>query len=232
MNIKQVLRQTGLIVGLVGLAGSSWAAGTVTGKIAFQGTPPPMMVIKKGADPVCAKTPPEKDQQVVVNGNGTLKNVVVRIVKGTPQTPPPATPVVLDQHDCSYHPRVLAVMTGQKVQIKNNDPVLHNVHTYQDSKTLFNRAMMAKMPTPVEQVFPVGVTKFKCDVHPWMTAWVVANDNPYFGVSGDSGTFTLANLPAGTYTLEAWHEKYGVQTKEIAVAEGQTATADFSFKAQ
>ncbi|MDO8462469.1 MAG: carboxypeptidase regulatory-like domain-containing protein [Deltaproteobacteria bacterium] len=229
MKVLKILTLAGLIV--AGLTSFVQAAGSVKGKISFTGAAPAMSMIAKQADPYCAKSP-SKDELVVVNPNGTLKNVVVRVIKGAPAAAAPAQPVViLDQNGCSYKPRVVAVMVGQKVQIKNSDPVLHNVHTYEGTATGFNQAMFKGM-APIEKTFKAGATKFKCDVHPWMTAWIVANENPFFAMTGDSGDFTIANLPAGSYTLEAWHEKYGPQTKDVVVAEGQAVDASFSFAAK
>ncbi|MBI1908849.1 MAG: carboxypeptidase regulatory-like domain-containing protein [Deltaproteobacteria bacterium] len=229
--MKKTIVVVTLALGLV-LAGAVTvqAAGTIKGRASFTGVAPAMPMLTKQADPFCAKSP-TKDEEVVVNANGTLKNVVVRVVKGAPKGAVPAQAVVLDQNGCSYKPRVLAVVAGQKVLIRNSDPVLHNVHSYQGAATGFNQAMFKGMKD-LEKTFPLGATKFKCDVHPWMTAWVVGNENPFFAATGETGEFTIGNLPAGTYTLEAWHEKYGIQTKDLTVAEGQTVDASFTFGAK
>ena len=190
-----------------------------------------MAPLKREADPFCGKTK-MTDQEVLVNANGTLKNVYVRISQGAQPAAAPATPAIVDQSNCMYIPRVVAVMKGQKVLVRNSDPVLHNVHTYVGTATGFNQAMFKGMKD-IEKTFDqVGVTKFKCDVHPWMTGWVGVSDNPYFAVTGDDGSFTLANVPAGAYTVEAWHEKYGSKTVQVTVAAGQPAAAAFAYAAQ
>ena len=200
---------------------------SIKGKAAFSGAAQAAARLKREADPFCAKTP-MTDQEVLVNPNGTLKNVVIRVTQGAaPAATPPADPVSISQQNCMYSPRVIAGVAGQKLLIKNTDPILHNVHTYVGATTGFNQAQM-KGSRDIEKVIAAGVTKFKCDVHPWMTGYVVGNANSLVCVTGDSGDCTLSNVPAGTYTVEAWHEKYGTKTATVTVAAGQAA-ADFTF---
>lgn len=207
------------------------AGGTsgIKGKAAFTGPAPVMPKLKREADPFCGKTP-MNDQEVIVNSNGTLKNVVIRVVKGAAPVAVPATPVIIDQANCMYVPRIVAGMTGQKILIKNSDPLMHNVHAYAGTATTFNRAQM-KGSKDIEQTIAAGVTKFKCDVHPWMTGYSVGNDNPYICVTGDTGECSINGVPNGTYTVEAWHEKYGTKTVDVTVNNG-VINADFSFAAQ
>lgn len=210
--------------------GPGAATGSISGMVKLTGTPPVVATLKRQADPFCAKTE-MKDETIVVNPNGTLKNVAVRVVKGpvppVAATPPPVE-VVFDQQNCMYRPRVLGVAKGQKVLVRNSDPTMHNIHAYAGTNTLFNRAMM-KGAKDIEAKVEPGVNRMKCDVHPWMTGYIVVNENPLISVTGDSGDFTLANLPAGTYTVEAWHEKYGAKSVDVTVTAGQVAKADFAF---
>ncbi len=206
-------------------------AGSIAGKVTLTGTPPAMPRLKREADPFCGKTP-MTDQEVVVGSGGALKNVVVRVIKGaTPLVTPPAEAKEVSQQNCMYVPRVSGAVAGQKIMIKNTDPTMHNVHSYAGTTTLFNQAQM-KGSKDIEKVVSAGITKFKCDVHPWMTGYIVANDNPFIVVTGDNGEFTLVNVPAGTYTVEAWHEKYGTKTVDVTVAAGAPAKADFAFATQ
>lgn len=206
-------------------------AGSIAGKVTLTGTPPLMPKLRREADPFCGKTP-MTDQEVVIGPGGALKNVVVRVIKGAaPMTAPPAEPKTVSQQNCMYTPRVVGAVVGQKLVIKNTDPTMHNVHSYAGTTTLFNQAQM-KGSKDIEKTVSAGITKFKCDVHPWMTGYVVASDNPFIVVTGDNGEFTLANVPAGTYTVEAWHEKYGTKTVDVTVAAGAPAKADFAFAAQ
>ena len=164
---------------------------------------------------------------------GGLKNVIVRVVKGASGTyEAPKTPATVDQNGCMYRPRVQVVTAGQTVQIRNSDQTLHNVHTYRGASTMFNQAQIPG-GGPLSKTFSDGgqVVKFKCDVHPWMTGYVAIATNPFFAVTGDDGAFKLENLPAGSYTLEAWHERLGTKTLDIKVDEAAPAAAAFEFAA-
>jgi hypothetical protein len=171
---------------------------------------------------------------VVVSAGGGLKNVLVRITKGvTGRYDPPAEPATIDQTECMYRPRVQGIMAGQPLMIRNGDQTLHNVHTYKGPSTIFNQAEIPGM-APIAKKFDsqADLIKFKCDVHPWMTGYVGVSAHPFFAVTGDDGTFSIASVPAGTYTLEAWHERYGRQTAEVNVTADRPGAAEFTFAAK
>ena len=193
-------------------------ASSIEGEVFLEGTPPLMPPLKLGVDPVCTKAP-AYDEQVLVK-DGKLQNVVLRLLDA-PAAPPPAEPAVVDQVACIYRPRVLVAMEGQKVQVRNSDGTLHNVHAY-GVKPGFNRAQPAQAPA-LEAVFrhESDVVKLKCDVHPWMISHVVYSKSPYFAVTGPDGRFELKAVPPGTYTLQAWHERYGAKTQKVTVAAGE-----------
>ncbi len=203
--------------------------GTIRGTVRFTGKAPEARPITT-PDPFCARQA-LKEEDVIVAAGGGLKNVLVRVVKGASgaYAPPPAD-AVLDQSGCVYLPRVQGVIAGQRVQIKNSDQTLHNVHTYKGASTLFNQAQIPGMG-PMTKTFSDGgqIIKFKCDVHPWMTGYVVVATNPFFAVSGSDGAFAIDKLPGGTYTLEAWHERLGTKAADLTVAEGEPAKAAFEF---
>jgi plastocyanin len=210
------------------------AGGSIKGSVKLIGKAPEAAPINMKADPFCAKLPGGKDEEVVAGKAGELKNVVVRIAKGVTAPPPaPATPAIVDQNGCMYRPRVVVAQAGQTVEIRNSDMTLHNVHTYKGTQTLFNLAHV-QGTGPHKKKFPtVGdIVKFKCDVHPWMTGYVVVTDNPYHAVTSDDGKFSLDGVPPGAYTLEAWHEKYGTVTKDVTVAEGKPVDLKLEFKAK
>ena len=212
------------------------SAATVSGTVIYDGKPPTLKPLAMDADPVCAgkHQAPVPNEMLVLGGAGNgIGNILVRVVKGLPEGktyPPPKDPVVMDQNGCMYQPHVFVVQAGQPLKVLNSDGILHNVHALPKVNPQFNMAMP---PTrkEAEHVFekteePVQI---KCDVHPWMTAYTMVVDNPFYVVSGADGKFTLKDLPAGTYEIEAWHEKLGKQTGSVTVAEGDAKTVDFKF---
>lgn len=208
-------------------------AATVTGKANFTGTAPQNEPLSMAADPVCssAHSEPVYAETVVVNSNNTLKNVFVYVKEGLEGKtfPVPSAPVIFDQKGCQYHPHVLGIQVGQPFQIINSDSTLHNVHSLAEQSKQFNLGMPLQ-GMKLEKKFekPEIMTKIKCDVHPWMNAYVGVLSHPYFSVTGDEGTFEIKDLPPGDYTLEAWHEKYGTQTQKITVTD-QNSQVDFTF---
>jgi plastocyanin len=206
---------------------------SIAGTVKLNGPAPEMQMTKRQGDPFCAKTP-MKEEEVVVGAGGGLKNVVVRIKSGlTGRYDPPAANPVLDQTACMYRPRVQAVVAGQTLQIKNSDQTLHNIHGFKGPSTLFNQAQIPGMAPISRKVTDAEqVIKFKCDVHPWMTAYVVVSGNPFFAVTGDDGSYKITGVPAGKYTVEAWHERYGTKTAEITVEGDKAAAAPFAYDAK
>ena len=219
-----------------GAGAGKTGSGVIRGSAAFNGTAPAMEKISMAADPACQQqhTDPVLSEAVVVNANGTLKNVFVYVKEGaTGSYPPPADPVTLDQHGCWYQPHILGVQVGQPLDIVNSDPTLHNVNAKPTTNQPFNIAQPVKgMKTSKKFTKPEIMVSTKCNVHPWMQAYLGVVDHPFFAVSGADGSFEITGLPAGTYTLAAWHERYGTQTAQVTVGDGETATADFAFEAQ
>lgn len=206
--------------------------GTVSGSISFAGADPDTP-IAMNADPICASLHPTVvDTSTVAVQDGKLANVFVYVKTGLEgQTyPAPAEKKELDQQGCLYTPHVQGVQVGQPLIIKNTDPTLHNVHALPKDNTEFNQGQPQGMPE-FEKTFDKAevMIRFKCDVHPWMTAYVGVLPHPFFAVSSQDGSFSIPNLPPGNYTLEAWHETLGTKTLDVQVTDGGTATADFAF---
>ena len=224
-----------VLFALFAATGVAHAGGSaVKGTVVLKGKAPESKEINMKADPYCAKQPATHDEEAVVGKGGQLKNVVVRIAKGLSGTfPTPAAEVTMDQHGCSYQPHVAVAQAGQVVVIKNSDQTLHNVHTFKGPSTLFNQAQVFGTP-PIKKKAPSAgdVVKFKCDVHPWMTGYLLVTDNPYFAITGADGTFNIADVPPGEYTVEAWHEKFGTKTSKLTVVAGKPAELKLEFTAK
>jgi plastocyanin len=201
--------------------------------VKLTGTPPEMALTKRQADPFCAKTP-MKEEEVVVGAGGGLKNVIVRLTSGVSgHYEAPAAPATVDQRACMYRPRAQGIVLGQPVKIVNSDQTLHNIHGYKGASTLFNQAEVPGLPPMTKQFTDADqIIKLKCDVHPWMTAYVLVSSHPFFAVTGDDGSFKIAGLPPGSYTVEAWHERYGAKTAQLTVAADKPAEANFQFDAK
>ena len=219
-----------LLIAGAGLA----AAGDVTGKVSFAGNAPKPARIMMNADPVCVKQhkTPVVGEEVVVNTNGTLKNVLVYVKEGlgSRKFDPPSAKLEFDQQGCRYNPHVLGIQVGQELEIVNGDPTLHNVHSLSKENAQFNVAQPKQGMRLTKKFDKPEVFKVKCEVHTWMGAYIGVFSHPYFAVTSDDGSFKLKNLPAGDYTIEAWHEKYGTQTLKVKVAASGAATADFKYE--
>ncbi len=215
-------------------AASAAGSATITGKALFAGAAPAPMKIKMDADPVCQQQHATAAymQELVVN-NGGLQNVFVYVKSGLEgkSFPTPTEPVVFDQSGCLYNPHVVGVQVNQPFQIVNSDATLHNVNAKPTQSTPFNLAMPTKgMKIAKSFAKPEIMVPIKCNVHPWMHAYVGVVGHPFFAVTGADGTFTIKGLQAGTYTLEAWHEKLGTATQTVTVADGQSSSVTFSFE--
>ena len=210
-------------------------AGSITGKVAFAGDKPVMKTLSMDAVPNCARahTTPQKSQEVMVNENGTLKNVFVWVKSGVPdkQWPVPGSAVKLEQKGCMYEPHVLGVMATQEIEIINDDPTNHNIHPLPKVNQEWNESQPpkgdAKKKSFARQEVLITV---KCNVHPWMRAYIGVVGHPFFAVTGDDGTFTIKGLPPGTYTVEAIQEKFGSKEMQVTVGAKEAKTADFDFK--
>jgi hypothetical protein len=208
-------------------------AATITGLVKFEGAAPKAAAIPMGADPYCQSqhSTPALDEEVMVGPAGELANVFVYVkdVKGS--FPPPAEAVTLDQKGCQYHPHVGGVMIGQKLDIKNSDTTLHNVHAMPEVNSAFNEGQPVPMTSSKKfDKAELKPFKIKCDVHGWMKSYMAVMPHPFYSVSSMGGTFTIPNLPPGQYTLVAWHEKYGQQEQQITVGAKESKAVNFNFK--
>jgi hypothetical protein len=212
-------------------------AATITGKVNFTGNPPPPPPpIPVTADAYCMaahKDAPLFPEEIVINGNKTLRWVLVYVSAGLEGKtfPVPAEPVTFDQRGCHYEPHVFGIQAKQKLEVLNSDATNHNVHALPKKNHDFNVGMPTQgMKIPTSFANPEVPVKIKCEVHNWMSAYCGVFSHPYFAVSDAQGNFKIANLPPGKYTLTAWHEKYGEKKQEIEVAPKDTKTVEFEYK--
>ena len=223
------------LVAMSVLPSAAFAASTVTGTVTFGGKVPPLKPLAMDADPACAKkhSAPVPNEMLALGSGNTMGNILVWVSKGLPAGktfPVPKEPVTLDQNGCVYKPHVMGIMVGQTYRILNSDGVLHNIHTLPKVNPSFNRGMPASMKEATT-VFnkPEDVFHIKCDVHPWMSAYMAVFTHPFFSATGTDGKFTISGLDPGTYEITAWHEKLGTQTASVTVGANDKKTQDFKF---
>lgn len=215
-------------------AGAADANASIKGVVKFEGAAPKLTRIDMSQDPACAKghSSPPTSEEVVVGGSGGLANVVVYVSDGltSHDFQVPQQPAVLEQKGCQYKPHVLALQTGQKLDVINSDETTHNIHPIPNNNREWNMTQPHGMH--LEQTFAREEVSIlvKCNVHPWMRGYIAVFKHPYFTVSDKDGGFELKNLPPGTYTITAWQEKLGTKVQKVTVGAGEAKTADFSFK--
>lgn len=232
-------RANGLRLAAVLMAVAVWsdmvlAASSVTGTVVFTGKVPNLPPLAMSADPICAKkhSSPVPAESLVLGSGNTMGNILVYVSKGLPAGktyPAPQTPVTLDQNGCQYKPHVTGIMVGQPYKILNSDGLAHNVHTLPKINRPFNQSMPGTLKEVTTKFDKPEVFQVKCDVHPWMVAYIGVFQHPFYSVTGTDGKFTISNLEPGTYEITAWHERLGPQTASITVGANDKKTQDFKF---
>ena len=208
--------------------------GTIAGTMTYDGSAPAPRPLPMDSDPRCVMEPGAKSELLLVGPGNTLQNVFVYVKDGLGARTyaSPTTPVMLDQKGCRYLPHVFGVQIGQPIHVANSDPTVHNVNASAKNNRSFNFGQVPSVP-PVTRIFdkPEVMIPFRCDVHGWMNAYVGVVAHPFFAVTMADGTFEIKGLPAGTFTVEAWHERLGVQSQSVTVDGKTPAKVSFAFKA-
>ncbi|MDE2927221.1 MAG: carboxypeptidase regulatory-like domain-containing protein [Acidobacteriota bacterium] len=209
-------------------------AGSVSGMVSFGGDTPKNARLRMDADPVCVKEHSGivRSQDVLIGDGGALINTFVWVKSGLEQYgfDTPSDPVTLDQKGCIYTPHVLGIQTRQKLHVLNSDGTTHNVHPLPRNNREWNQSQRAK-GKPLVRSFPRAevMIPVKCNVHPWMKAYIGVVPHPYYAVTGTDGAFSIENLPPGDYVIEAWHEKFGVQEQQVTVQASEAKEVSFEF---
>jgi plastocyanin len=230
-------------------------AGTLKGMVTYDGAAPAREAMKATKDQHCIDhLKGGKSESLVVSKGKGIKNVVVYLrARGATPTVPAKNPV-MDQVNCMYYPHVLVVTEGTTVDVTSSDPVAHNVHSHAKKNEAPNWQIPGPgkaLPLKLEKREPI---KFTCDIHNWMTGYIFVADNDYYAVTGykdkdgkwissdayeasdDAGMYTIKDVPAGKYRIQAWHEELGAtKAKPVEVAasgeiEINFTNADFKKK--
>ncbi len=210
-------------------------ASTLTGRVRFEGTAPEPELYRIDGDRNCVSlngrdTIPS--ERIVVGQENALANVFVYVASGLERYRfhPPAEPAVLDQKGCRYVPRVVGVMVGQPLEVRNSDPLLHNVRGEAAVNQPFNMGQPVQ-GTRFTRTFTTRevMVPFTCDVHAWMSAYIGVLEHPFYAVTGADGAFTLSGVPPGTYAIEAWHETLGTRTETVTLGPKETKDVAFTF---
>ena len=210
-------------------------AGSISGTVRYLGKIPSKTKIDMSEDPACVEAHHGKafDESLVVSPRRSLANAFIYVKTGLEgkRFETPSSPVVIDQNGCWFTPRVLGIQTNQILEVKNSDPVTHNIHPMAQINREWNHSQGAG-DAPLGRKFtkPEIMIRVKCNIHPWMHAFIGVVDNPYFAVSAADGSYRLPNLPPGNYTLAVWQETLGSQEKQVTVAPHSNTLVNLSFK--
>jgi plastocyanin len=211
-------------------AGAVSGGGSISGEVKYDGNAPAPKKLEVTKDGEVCGSAAKDSPELIVGGNKGIKNAVVYLANISKGKAMDIAPAKLDQKGCEYAPHVTVVPAGAEFEILNSDGILHNIHTFSKTNSPINKAQPKFKKTMKETIAKAEIIPMKCDVHTWMSGVIVAADHPYYAVTDENGAFSLKNVPPGTYQLKVWHETLGEQTKDVTVAGGGDAKADFAMK--
>lgn len=208
-------------------------AGSISGRILYEGTPPPNPRLPVRGSPECsAHHGADAQDEVVLVRNGRLRNAFVYVKSGLERHvfDRPRTPATMANAKCLYVPRVIGVQVDQPVRFTNEDASDHNVHGFPQGAP-FNFMLRGKGTSQERTIrAPQVMVPVKCDLHPWMIGWIGVVPHPFHAVTGEDGTFDFRGLPPGEYTLSAWHEKLGERSVQVRLEPQAAVEVELRFK--
>jgi plastocyanin len=200
------------------------ASGVIEATVTYAGAPRVEAIrINKDVEQCGAEA---TNERIVTGPDGALAYAVVSVV-GL-DGPAAARPAQIDQRGCQFRPRVVAMQTGE-IEIRNSDGILHNVHTYSEANAPINKAQPKFKTVMTEKFTEPEIVKMTCDIHSWMLGWVAVLPHPYFGVTDERGVVRVEGVPAGTHTVETWHEELGRRTEDVVVKPGETTRVTLAY---
>ena len=202
--------------------------GSITGTVKYDGSAPKPKSVDISKDKEVCGLKPHFEEDLIVGGDGGIANAIVYIADAKAEAKPET--VDFDQKGCDYVPHVLAFPAGSTVKIKNDDGILHNIHTYSNDNPSINIAQPKFKKVVDVKVAKPELIRVTCDAHGWMHGWWFSASNPYYAVTDDKGNFTIKDVAPGDYTVTIWQEKLGKQEQKVTVKAGAPTTLDVSMK--
>ena len=194
------------------------------GRVVYQGSEIPKPTrIRNTTDPEHCGPSHTLEDVLISAEHGGIQNVVVSLaeVPMAAESRPAPSRLVLDNASCRFDPHVAVLTTGSILEATNSDRFFHSVHVY----GLFNInvGLGPGQSKVIRTLSRPGRFVVRCDVHGWMRAYLWVEDHPYHAVSTEDGSFRIEDVPAGSYTLSAWHEVLGRQELTVAFREGEVS---------
>ncbi len=203
--------------------------GTITGTVKLSGDAPAAKTLKVDKDQATCGHDDIPSEALILSGDSAIQNAVVSITNISKGKKFEGGTSAIDQKGCVFIPHVAMIPQGSSIDLLNSDDVMHNLHSWSMKNTAFNEGVAAHGSISKTFEFPETV-KITCDVHKWMTSWLIVQANPYYALTDANGNYKLEGVPAGTYTVQAWQESLGKATQEVTVAAGGEAKADFGLQ--